>query len=628
MIINMLYHKWFFIVCILGSCLCARMSAQETLEQSPSKTLLIVGAGTGGTAAAIQAARMGVEVHLLSENPWLGGMLTAAGVSAIDGNHQLPSGLWGEFRDKLYQHYGGPEAVATGWVSNTHFEPKVGDSILKTMAQHPQLNIHYNTQFKGITRRENVWEINFVSEGKTTSLRGTVVIDATENGDLLPLVGAAFKVGMDATSDTGEKEAPPRANSIVQDLTYTLILKDLGRDALPNELLSKPPSYNPGWFECACRLPGSDTPKGVVDHIQMLNYAKLPGNKYLINWPNCGNDYFLDWPNLSTVEVQKGLEAAKQHSLNFVYYIQHELGFKNLVVHNEFGTEDAFPWIPYHRESRRLSGVVQLTVNEVRDPYAYELFKTGIAVGDYPIDHHHDKNLQAPKIDFINIKVPSYNVPLGSLIPQETPYFIVAEKNISVSNIVNGATRLQPVVLGIGQAAGALAALSLNQGIPPKDVAVREVQEALLAAQVYLMPFIDVKPGDPAFYAIQKIGATGILKGQGIPYKWANQTWFYPHTYISQYTLLDGLKKYYPTLDGLEGSGEWVDYSFLKSLILSSENALKPMDKTTLLFLGLPNYNEDPKSVLNKGTIAQLLNAFLDPFSIAIDHYGQPMATD
>lgn len=69
------------------------------------------------------------------------------------------------------------------------------------------------------------------------------------------------------------------------------------------------------------------------------------------------------------------------------------------------------------------------------------------------------------------------------------------------------------------------------------------------------MPFIDVKPGDPAFYAIQKIGATGILKGQGIPYKWANQTWFYPRTFISQYTLLDGLKKYYPTLDGLEGSG-------------------------------------------------------------------------
>jgi hypothetical protein len=619
---------YFFIISILCMCHCTTLSAQETLKQSASKTLIIIGAGAGGTAAAIQAARMGVKVHLLSENPWLGGMLTAAGVSAIDGNHQLPSGLWGEFRTKLYQHYGGPEAVATGWVSNTHFEPKVGDSILKSMAQYPHLIIHYNTQFKSISKRENGWDISFVTGGKTTHLSGAVVIDGTENGDVIPLVGAEFNVGMDAQSDTGEKEAPKNSNSIVQDLTYTIILKDLGRDAKQNELLTMHPSYEASLFECACRLPGSDTPKGVVDHIQMLDYAKLPGNKYLINWPNCGNDYFLDWPNMPLDEVQKGILEAKQHSLNFVYYIQHELGFKNLVVHNEFGTDDSFPWIPYHRESRRLKGLVQLTVNEVRNPYAHDLFKTGIAVGDYPIDHHHDKNLHAPEIDFIGIKVPSYNVPLGSLIPKETPHFIVAEKNISVSNIVNGATRLQPVVLGIGQAAGALAALALKEGIQPKEVTVRNVQKALLAEQVYLMPFIDVMPTENTFYAIQKIGATGILKGQGIPYKWANQTWFYPNAFLSQYALLEELKKYYPALDGFEGSGEWVDYSYLKILIESTGFALKPMDKSALTSLGLPNYNSRPKTPLNRGAIAQMLDAFLDPFSLEIDHHGKIILRD
>ena len=38
----------------------------------------------------------------------------AAGVTAIDGNHRLAGGLWGEVRDSLYAHYGGPQAVATG----------------------------------------------------------------------------------------------------------------------------------------------------------------------------------------------------------------------------------------------------------------------------------------------------------------------------------------------------------------------------------------------------------------------------------------------------------------------------------------------------------------------------------
>ena len=65
--------------------------------------VLVVGGGTGGTAAAIQAARSGARVLLVSEWPWLGGMLTAAGVSAPDGNElaAFQTGLWGAFLREL-----------------------------------------------------------------------------------------------------------------------------------------------------------------------------------------------------------------------------------------------------------------------------------------------------------------------------------------------------------------------------------------------------------------------------------------------------------------------------------------------------------------------------------------------
>ena len=61
--------------------------------------VLVVGGGTGGTAAAIQAARLGAKVLLVSEWPWLGGMLSAAGVTATDGNElaAFQTGLWGPF---------------------------------------------------------------------------------------------------------------------------------------------------------------------------------------------------------------------------------------------------------------------------------------------------------------------------------------------------------------------------------------------------------------------------------------------------------------------------------------------------------------------------------------------------
>ena len=96
--------------------------------------VLVIGGGVGGTAAGIASARQGVKTIIVEPTPWLGGMISAAGVSAVDGNHRLPSGLWAEFRNELYKVYGGPKAVETGWVSNTLFEPHVADSIFKSMA--------------------------------------------------------------------------------------------------------------------------------------------------------------------------------------------------------------------------------------------------------------------------------------------------------------------------------------------------------------------------------------------------------------------------------------------------------------------------------------------------------------
>ena len=79
--------------------------------------VLVVGGGTGGTAAAVQAARRGAKTILVSEFPWLGGMLTSAGVSAPDGNElaAFQTGLWGAFLRELQQRQ--PGGLDWGWVS-------------------------------------------------------------------------------------------------------------------------------------------------------------------------------------------------------------------------------------------------------------------------------------------------------------------------------------------------------------------------------------------------------------------------------------------------------------------------------------------------------------------------------
>ena len=118
--------------------------------------VLVIGGGTGGVAAGIQSARQKAKTIIAEPTPWLGGMLTAAGVSCTDGNHNLPSGLWEEFRQQLYIHYG-TKNLATGWVSNTLFEPHVGDSIFKAMCykESKYLTLMFGLQLQSIIKEKN-----------------------------------------------------------------------------------------------------------------------------------------------------------------------------------------------------------------------------------------------------------------------------------------------------------------------------------------------------------------------------------------------------------------------------------------------------------------------------------------
>lgn len=604
-------------------------SQTENVKAEYHTQLLVVGGGASGTTAAIQAARMGIKTLIIEETEWLGGMLTSAGVAAIDGNHQLPSGLWAEFRQQLYAHYGGPKAVETGWVSNTLFEPSTGNRILKELARHPNLTIWYKSEWKSIVRKGKQWKVACYLNGKLRMINADMIIDASELGDVMGHLAIPHRVGMDSRFDTAESFAPEKANDIIQDLTYVVVLKDYGKHA--DKTIPRPQGYDPKVFDCCCDVtdPSADAQhKRAINCMQMITYGKLPNDKYMINWPKCGNDIYLNIINLSKKDRLEALKEAKLHSLRFVYHLQTQLGFKHLgIADDEFPTADKLPMIPYHRESRRLLGQVTLTVNDVMSPYGQKnkLYRTGVAVGDYPIDHHHLKNPAAPQIDFINIKVPSYNIPLGALIPKQTNGIIVAEKSISVSNIVAGASRLQPVVLSIGQAAGALAAVALKNQLEPAQVNIREVQTALLESKAYLMPFIDVKPEDKDFVALQKIGATGILKGTGIPYKWANQTWFYPEQPISEYQLVEGFKAFYPVVPDLFPSGRLADVAFFQKLLAAiSKKDISLAAVKAVLAKNVSEKAVAPETVLSRRELALLIDHFLNPFAAEIDFNGFP----
>ena len=560
---NYLIFSLFIILIGFNACESPDQDDLVPTEEAISTDLLIYGGGTSGVTAAIQAARDGVDVVVVEPTPWLGGMLTSSGVSATDGNHKLPSGIWGEFRQMLRDHYGGADEVETGWVSNTLFEPHIGNRFFNEMMDELPNITRYHGYYidQAMTAANRVHGATFYNkDGDRLAVEARISIDASEYGDLMARSGANYFIGLDPRSRTDEEIAPTHGNDIIQDLTYTAILKDYGPDA--DMTIPRPPNYQPSIFEGACKELSADpeTFDG-VDCDRMLEYAKLPNDKYLINWPIEGNDYYLNVLEMEHEERHLLYEEAKNRTRQFIYFIQTEGGFNNLgFADDEYSTEDLFPYSPYHRETRRLDGLTMLTMNELIDPYEVEndLYKTAIGVGDYPLDHHRELNPSPPPelleegdrepYEFETHydafpPIPSFSIPVGSLIPKETDGLLVAEKSISVSSIANGSSRLQPAVMTIGQAAGAAAAMAIQQNIEPRELSIRELQQHLLDLDCWALPFIDTTPESWYFQPLQRIGLSGVLKGEGVPFEWANQTWIYPDSAMTRKQVAEALQR-------------------------------------------------------------------------------------
>lgn len=468
---------------------------------SPSSLLtadvLVVGGGTGGTAAALQAARQGAKTILVSEFPWLGGMLTSAGVSAPDGNELVAfqTGLWGAFLRELQQRQLG--GLDHSWVSFFSFDPRLGAKIFADWVKE-LTNLHWivgRVPLAVIRQSDRITGVEFADFTVTAK----ITLDATELGDLLALAQVPYRWGWEWRATWGEPSAPTAPNKLtakypVQAPTWVVLMQDFG-EAVAAEIPAAPLADS---AQFAGAWDG-------YDWEQFLNYGRLPGGLFMLNWPQCGNDYGKNLERLVESDAARYQfnQEALWHTQNFARYIQTQLGRRYGLANGIFPSPlapcpsllggGAYALHPYYRESRRVVGLVTVREQDILPiaggcvaplPIDARGQVSAIAIGNYANDHHYpgiDFPLQPKSLRWGGRSTGTpFTIPFGCLIPAETDGLLVCEKNISVSHIANGATRLQPVVMGIGQAAGMAAALCAARGCQPRDLPVRDLQEALL----------------------------------------------------------------------------------------------------------------------------------------------------
>ena len=144
-------------------------------------------------------------------------------------------------------------------------------------------------------------------------------------------------------------------------------------------------------------------------------------------------------------------------------------------------------------------------------------------------------------------------------------------------------------------------------------------------------------PDHPHFARIQRVGATGILKGRGLPHQWANQTWFYPGFPIDAATLQKGLLEFEPvTVPPADGRPLTVGEAV--AMVTDYRAALLKKDKARFAALeGKPvalragavggargSAPTSPSASVTRAEVAALVDEVLDPFALKpVDHRGR-----
>lgn len=534
----------------------------------------VIGAGSGGCSAAIQAARMGMSVALVEESDWIGGQMTGAAVSTMDDKTKTRTGIYLEFITKVREYYSARNTNYNicYWGSDTiAFEPWVGQMILKDMlGQAGPIDIILKAKLLSAKVADNtIRSVNVQVDGKNINVSARVFIDATECGDLIALSGAMYRAGNSVSPNIDK-------NAIIQDITYPAVIKRY-REGLPPELKVQgpPPRYTDYLFEFRMTIrkngntwPGQYPFSPVVHNAYRAipdpsNSAFIDGGKPE-TWPkisktaiNWANDYpgksgsipglsveFLESPNFRALATKE----AMLKTLAFLYYLQTELGLSDWSVDNRqgyggwFSTDWAnwaeiperyhpilshFPPFPYLRESRRIVGIKTMTVDDIiRDEKLGRTLVSkphSLALGEYPIDIHGNNDSIYLETDLgeTREKIPNdwegegglFQIPFEIFVPEKMDGLVAAEKNISVSRVVNGSTRLQPVTMLTGQAAGAIAALAVTEKVQPRRLRPIAVQSELWRAKcrLSLFDFEDVPNYSPSWAGVEAAMLYGFM---------------------------------------------------------------------------------------------------------------------
>ncbi len=418
----------------------------------------VIGGGLAGVCAAITAARAGSKVVLVQDRPVLGGnassevRLWILGATSHMGNNNRWAREGGVIDELLVENlYRNPEG-----------NPLILDTIiLEMVVNEPNITLLLNTAVHAVEKSDadTIKSVRaFCSQNSTAyEITAPVLVDASGDGIVGFLAGAAFRIGAEARSEFGEQFAPEKASSELLGHTIYFYSKDTGR---PVEFI--PPSF------------------------ALRDITKIPRWRDIkFNDSGC-RFWWLEWGG--TLDTIHDSETIKWELWKVVYGVWNHIKNSGQFPDAATLTLEWVGTIPGKRESRRFEGdymICQPDLVEQRcHPDAVSF--GGWAIDLHPVDGVFSKQAGCQQWHSKGV----FQIPYRTMYSRNIKNLFLAGRIISASHIAFGSTRVMATCAHGGQAVGMAAAICARNKLLPRDLLaaprMAELQRELLRIGQYI----------------------------------------------------------------------------------------------------------------------------------------------
>jgi hypothetical protein len=433
---------------------CKNDSANDTFKAD----VIVYGGTSAAVTSAVQVARMGKSVIVVSPDKHLGG-LSSSGLGFTDtGNKEVIGGLAREFYQLIYNHYQKPESwnwqkqseygnrgqgspaidgeKRTMWI----FEPHVAEAAFEKMIADNKITVYRDewlNRENGVTKKDGrITSITTLS-GKT--FKGKIFIDATYEGDLMASTGVSYHVGREATSVYNEtwngvqkgvfhhghwfkdnidpykipgdpssgllprisSEIPGEngtGDSKIQAYCFRLCLTQNPGNKVP---IIKPEGYDSTQYELLVRLSATRWDEFFAKYDAIPNYKTDVNNHGPFSYDNIGMNW--DYPDASYERRKEIINEHITYQKGLLYFMATDLRLPAWVREtmnswgyskDEFTDNGYWPYNIYVREARRMLGEYVMTENDV---LVKRPVPNPIGMGSYTMDSHNVQRYVTPE---------------------------------------------------------------------------------------------------------------------------------------------------------------------------------------------------------------------------------------